>query len=87
MPPTMPTQAPATIRFVAPSSSGSLFRFSHGGREHGATIAVMAKFKPARGKGKRTTAPPAGALSCVILILVGMVGVMLFMYFVMYANR
>ena len=47
----------------------------------------MAKFKPARGKGKRTTAPPAGALSCVFLILVGMVGVMLFMYFVMYANR
>ena len=47
----------------------------------------MAKFKPARGKGKRTNAPPAGALSCVILILVGMVGVMLFMYFVMYANR
>lgn len=48
---------------------------------------MMAKFKPARGKGKRTTAPPAGALSCVILILVGMAGVMLFMYFVMYANR
>lgn len=47
----------------------------------------MAKFKPARGKGKRTTAAPAGALPCVILILVGMVGVMLFMYFVMYANR
>lgn len=43
----------------------------------------MAKFKPARGKGKRSSAPPAGALSCVILVLVGMVLVMLFLYFVM----
>ena len=42
----------------------------------------MAKFKPARGKAKRT-APPPGAISCVILILVGMALVMLFMYFVM----
>jgi hypothetical protein len=42
----------------------------------------MAKFKPARGKPKRT-APPPGAVSCVILILAGMLLVMLFMYFVM----
>ena len=42
----------------------------------------MAKFKPAKGKAKRKTAPP-GALSCVILVLVGMALVMLFMYFVM----
>ena len=48
----------------------------------GDTIALMAKFKPARGKPKRT-APPPGAVSCVILILAGMVLVMLFMYFVM----
>ena len=48
----------------------------------GATIALMAKFKPARGKPKRT-APPPGAISCVILILAGMVLVMLFMYFVL----
>ena len=50
--------------------------------EAGATIAFMAKFKPARGKTKRT-APAPGALSCVILILIGMALVMLFMYFVM----
>lgn len=49
---------------------------------YGANIAVMAKFKPARGKPKRT-APPPGAVSCVILVLAGMILVMLFMYFVM----
>jgi len=42
----------------------------------------MAKFKPARGK-RKSTAPPPGALSCVILVLVGMLLVMLFLYFVM----
>ncbi|HEY1240509.1 MAG TPA: hypothetical protein VGF16_08120 [Bryobacteraceae bacterium] len=42
----------------------------------------MAKFKPARGKAKRT-APPAGAVSCVVLVIVGMALVMLFMYFVL----
>ena len=42
----------------------------------------MAKFKPARGKAKSKT-PPPGALSCVVLVLVGMLLVMLFMYFVM----
>ena len=48
----------------------------------GATIAFMAKFKPVRAKPKRT-APPPGAVSCVILVLAGMLLVMLFMYFVM----
>jgi hypothetical protein len=42
----------------------------------------MAKFKPVRAKPKRT-APPAGAVSCVVLILAAMVLVMLFMYFVL----
>lgn len=42
----------------------------------------MAKFKPVRAKPKRT-APPPGAVSCVILVLAGMLLVMLFMYFVM----
>ncbi|GEM_PF-829253 len=45
----------------------------------------MAKFKPARGKAKRT-APPPGAVSCVVLILVGILLVMLFMYFVLRSN-
>jgi hypothetical protein len=43
----------------------------------------MAKFKPARGKKPKATGPPQGALSCVILVILGMVLVMLFMYFVM----
>ena len=43
---------------------------------------MMAKFKPAKGKAKRT-APPPGAVSCVVLVLAGMILVMLFMYFVM----
>jgi hypothetical protein len=48
----------------------------------GATIALMAKFKPARGK-KPKSRPPQGALSCVVLIVGGMLLVMLFLYFVM----
>ena len=42
----------------------------------------MGKFKPARGKKGKAVRPPA-ALPCVILVLVGMVLVMLFLYFVM----
>jgi hypothetical protein len=43
----------------------------------------MAKFKPARGKQSKKAGPPQGALSCVVLIIGGMLLVMLFMYFVM----
>ena len=44
----------------------------------------MAKFKPARGKRKAGPGtPPAAALPCVVLILVGMGLIMLFLYFVM----
>jgi hypothetical protein len=42
----------------------------------------MAKFKAAKGKKKDTPRPPA-AISCVVLVLVGMVLVMVFMYEVM----
>jgi hypothetical protein len=42
----------------------------------------MAKFKPARGK-RRSTAPPPGALSCVVLVILLILGVMVFMYLVM----
>jgi hypothetical protein len=51
-------------------------------RERGATIAVMAKFKPAKGKARATPRPPA-ALPCVVLILVGMVLLGLFLYYVL----
>ena len=43
----------------------------------------MAKFKPARGKKSKATGPPQGALTCVVLVVAGMLLVMLFMYFVM----
>jgi hypothetical protein len=43
----------------------------------------MAKFKPARGKKTKSAGPPQGALSCVVLVIAGMLLVMLFMYFVM----
>jgi hypothetical protein len=43
---------------------------------------LMAKFKAARGKKKEASRPPA-AMSCVILVLVGMVLVMVFLYEVM----
>jgi hypothetical protein len=42
----------------------------------------MPKFKPSRGK-KLKAGPPQGALSCVVLVIAGMLLVMLFMYFVM----
>jgi hypothetical protein len=42
----------------------------------------MGKFKPVRGKAKRAPAPQGG-LPCVILVIVGMLLVMLFLYFVM----
>src|SRR6185369_1432361 len=42
----------------------------------------MGKYKPARGKAK-TTRAPQGGLPCVILVILGMVLVMLFLYFVM----
>ena len=42
----------------------------------------MPKFKLARGK-KSKSGPPQGALSCVVLVIAGMLLVMLFMYFVM----
>jgi hypothetical protein len=45
--------------------------------------AFMAKFKAARGRRSSTPARPPAAVSCVVLILVGMVLVMLFMYEVM----
>lgn len=48
----------------------------------GDTIALMAKFKPAKGKGKSSTAPQGG-LPCVILVIAGLILGMLFLYFVM----
>jgi len=59
-----------------------LIRFSHAAQRGGATIRVMGKFKPARGKKAKTARPPA-ALPCVVLVLLGMVLVMLFLYIVM----
>ena len=47
--------------------------------ERGATIAFMAKFKPAKGKARATPKPPA-ALPCVVLILAGMLLLLIFMY-------
>jgi hypothetical protein len=42
----------------------------------------MGKFKPAKGKSKRSVAPHGG-LPCVILVILGMILVMVFLYFVM----
>ena len=42
----------------------------------------MAKFKPVRPKARKGPAPQ-GAVGCVILILLAIVGVMVFMYFVL----
>jgi uncharacterized integral membrane protein len=45
----------------------------------------MGKYKPVRGKAK-TSRVPQGGLPCVILVIVGMLLVMLFLYFVMKNN-
>jgi hypothetical protein len=42
----------------------------------------MAKFKPTRGKKAKASGPPPGAVSCVVLVIGGMLLVMLFLYFV-----
>jgi hypothetical protein len=42
----------------------------------------MAKYKPAKGKSKNAAAPQGG-LPCVILLILGMILVMLFLYWVM----
>ena len=42
----------------------------------------MAKFKPAQGRKAKRAGPPAGAVSCVVLVIGGMLLVMLFLYFV-----
>jgi len=48
----------------------------------GATIAFMAKFKPA--KAKRKSVPvPQGALPCVVLVILAIAGVMLLLFLVM----
>jgi hypothetical protein len=49
---------------------------------HDATIGLMAKFRPVRPKARKGPAPQ-GAIGCVVLILLAMVGMMVFMYFVM----
>lgn len=48
----------------------------------GDTIALMGKFKPAKGKPKGTRVPQGG-LPCVILVIVGMFLVMAFLFLVM----
>jgi hypothetical protein len=60
-----------------------LLRFSHAHFHRGDTIALMAKFKPVRAKGRGAATRPAGALPCVILVLAGMALLMLFLYFVL----
>ena len=46
----------------------------------------MAKFKPIKAKSKSAPAPQ-GAVSCVVLVISGIVLVLIFLYFVLkYAN-
>jgi hypothetical protein len=48
----------------------------------GDTIALMGKFKPVRPKTKATPRPQ-GAVGCVVLVLLLMIGVLVFLYLVM----
>ena len=47
-----------------------------------ATIAFMAKFKPAKAK-KRAVPTPQGAIPCVVMVILAIAGVMLLLFFVM----
>jgi hypothetical protein len=51
----------------------------------GVTIALMAKFKPAKGKGKAKPLPHGG-LPCVIVMIAGIFLLMFFLYWVMKNN-
>jgi hypothetical protein len=59
--------------------------FLHGRRMRGDTIAVMAKYRPAKGKS-RNARPPQNAIGCVVLVILGMFLVMLFLYYTMTAQ-
>lgn len=48
----------------------------------GATIAFMAKFRPAKAK-KQSAPPPQGAIPCVVMVILAIVGVMALLFFVM----
>jgi hypothetical protein len=54
----------------------------HAAIGRGDTIALMAKFRPAKGKGRKSRAPQGG-IPCVILVISAMFLVMLFLYYVM----
>jgi hypothetical protein len=58
-------------------------RFSHGFASRGATIALMGRFKPARGGKKKGSTAPPGGVACVVVLLAGMFLVMLFIYWVL----
>jgi hypothetical protein len=61
-------------------------RHPSGAIERGATIALMAKFKPAKGKRKVPPVPKSG-LPCVILVISAMALLLFFVFLVMkYAN-
>jgi len=65
-------------------AANHLLRFSHDAKKRGVTIALMAKFKPARGKAKSgSKARPPGAVPCVVIIFAGILLVMLFLYYVL----
>jgi len=69
-------------RGADPISARHQFRFLHGRLQQGDTIALIGKFKPAKGKPKGTRAPQGG-LPCVILVIIGMFLVMGFLFLVM----
>jgi hypothetical protein len=50
--------------------------------ETGVTIALMAKFRPFKGK-RKSAPPPAGAVPCVILVIGAMALVMFLLFLVM----
>jgi hypothetical protein len=47
-----------------------------------ATIAFMAKFKPAKAK-KQNAPAPQGAVPCVVLVILAIIGVMALLFMVM----
>jgi hypothetical protein len=57
-----------------------------GATKQDATIAVMAKFKPAKKKAKGPAAPPGGLACVVILVIILLVGMLFLIYVMGHAN-
>jgi len=75
----------AVRRSPASPARGLSFRLLHAARFQDDTIALMAKFKLAKGKA-RSAVRPQGGLPCVVFLILAMFLVMFILYYAMRQN-